>query len=124
MDRFPPFDIRHIASISQILGNADEGLTARQVETLLRDANIPDVSPANASWQRLFNALVARQNQEGSGNHVTAFLQRAMNPEQYRWAPRTFARRRDLLNPVLAACGMFIAEDGTVGCSLPTADSA
>lgn len=114
MDRLPPFDVRHLASIAQVLGNADEGLTARQAETLLREANIPDVTPAHVSWQRLFNAFVAQQNHQGTGNHVIAFLQRAMNPLQYKWAPRTFARRRELLAPILAACGLALGDDGTV----------
>jgi hypothetical protein len=114
MESFPPFDVRQLATIAKILGNADEGLTPGQAANLLRDANIPDVTPENTPWQRLFNAFVALQNKVGSGNHVVAFLQRAMNPAQYTWAPRTFARRRDLLNPVLSSCGIAISEDGTV----------
>jgi hypothetical protein len=58
-------------------------LTGGEIASLLRDCKVPDVSPEMTKWKRLFNALVAIQNEKQMGNYVVMFINRAMNPAQY-----------------------------------------
>ncbi len=114
MERIPTFDAQHLQSIAKILADTEDGLTGSQIQYLLRDADISDVSPNMTKWKRLFNALVSIQNQKHVGNHVVMFINRAMKPVQYTKNPQTFSHRRDQLNVVLAFSGMNVGEDGKV----------
>src|ERR1700730_14597181 len=96
------------------LGDTTKGLTGTEIEYLLRDRKIPDVSPEMTKWKRLFNAFLEWQNQKQVGNHVLMFINRAMNPVQYTTNRELFGSRRDELNVVMAFCGMTVAEDGRV----------
>lgn len=114
MERVEPFDAQHLTSIAKILADTAEGLTGTQIRELLRDSKIPDVSPAETKWKRLFNAFASLQNSRQFGNHVVLFIMKAMNPVQYTSAPHVFARRRDQLNAVLAFSGMSLGDDGGI----------
>ena len=114
MEHVPPFDAQHLQSIAKILAHTDSGLTASEIGYLLTDCRIPDPNPEMTKWKRLFNALVALQNERKFGNHVVVFINRAMNPVQYTAKPQLFASRRDQLNTVLAFSGMYLGEDGKV----------
>jgi len=114
MERVPPFDAQHLTSIAKILADTVEGLTGTQIGYLLKDCKIPDVSPDQTKWKRLFNAFVEFQNQRQFGNHVVVFISKTMNPVQYTAAPQLFALRRDQLNTLLAFSGMSVGEDGRV----------
>jgi uncharacterized protein (TIGR02391 family) len=114
MERIKPFDAQHLQSIAKILADTADGLTGSQIDYLLSDAKIPDVSPQMTKWKRLFNAFVAIQNEKQIGNYVVMFINRAMNPVQYTKNPQTFRYRRDQLNVVLAFSGMHVGGDGKV----------
>jgi uncharacterized protein (TIGR02391 family) len=114
MDRIPPFGAQHLTSIAKVLGDTEEGLKGREIEYFLRDCGVPDVTPAVTKWVRLFNALVAIQNEKQVGNHTVMFINRAMNPVQYTSKPGVFARRRDQLNVVLAFSGLSVGDHGKV----------
>src|SRR5690242_20515926 len=114
MDRVPPFNPQQLTSIAKILADTNTGLTGAQIEYLLRDCRIPDVTPDLTKWKRLLNAFVDFQNQRHFGNHVVVFINRAMNPIQYTTTTDVFNFRRDELNTALAFCGMLVGEDGRV----------
>ena len=88
MERIKPFDAQHLQSIAKILADTVDGLMGSQIEYLLADAKIPDVSPSMTKWKRLFNAFVSIQNDKKIGNYVVMFINRAMQPVQYTKAPR------------------------------------
>lgn len=114
MERIPPFDPQYLTSLAKILADTESGLTGTQLAALLRDSQIPDITPEMTKWKRLFNAFVELQNKRQFGNHVVVFIKRAMNPVQYTADPHTFARRRDQLNAVLSFSGISLGEDGHV----------
>jgi len=114
MERVPPFDAQQLTSIAKILADTDDGLTGSQIGYLLKDCKIPDITPDQTKWKRLFNAFVEYQNQRKFGNHVVVFINKAMNPVQYTSSPPAFASRRDQLNAVLAFSGFTVKDDGKV----------
>jgi uncharacterized protein (TIGR02391 family) len=114
MERIPRFDSQQLTAISKILADTNRGLTGTEIEHLLRECQIPDVSIEMTKWKRLFNALAGIQNEKQVGNHTVMVINRAMNPVQYTERPELFAARRQELNTVLAFCGMTIGEDGRI----------
>jgi len=114
MERVPPFDSQQLTSIAKILADTVDGLTGSQIAYLLQDSKIPDVTPEQTKWKRLFNAFVEFQNQRQFGNHVVLFINKAMNPVQYTSSPGVFESRRGQLNAVLSFTGFSIGNDGKV----------
>lgn len=51
-----------------MLADTERGLTGAQIERLLQEIKIADVSPGITKWKRLFNALAEAQNQHQIGN--------------------------------------------------------
>ena len=98
-----------------MLADTERGLTGAQIERLLQEIKIADVSPGITKWKRLFNALAEAQNQHQIGNHLILLINLAMNPVNYARDPGAFRWRRDELNVVVAFSGFFVREDGRVG---------
>ena len=114
MERVPPFDAQHLTAIAKVLADTGDGLTGSEIAYLLQDCKVPDVSPGDTKWKRLFNALGQYQNQRQFGNHVVIFINKAMNPAQYTSKPHVFRQRRDQLNTVLSFSGISVGVDGKV----------
>jgi uncharacterized protein (TIGR02391 family) len=111
-DKIPPFNAQQLESIAKVLADRYEGLTGTQIEYLLQDCRIPDVSPEMTKWKRLFNAFAKIQDERQIGNFVVMFILRAMDPVQYTAEPQRFRRRQDQLNAILAFSGMNLGDDG------------
>ena len=109
-----PFDAQHLQAACKVLGDTNRGLTGPEIEYLLQDIKVPDVSPEMTKWKRLFNALVGAQNKHQVGNHLIMFINRALKPVNYLQKRESFEWRRDELNVVLAFSGFSIGEDGKV----------
>jgi len=110
----PPFDGQQLEAISKVLADTDTGLTGSEIDHLLAECHVPDVSPGWTKWKRLCNAFVEFQNAHQLGNHVVVFIGKAMSPVSYADRPDVFRERRDRLNTVLALCGMTVGDDGRV----------
>lgn len=114
MQKVQQFNAQDLTSICKILADTADGLTGSQIGYLLQDCCIPDVTPEQTKWKRLFSAFVEFQNHRQFGNHVVVFINKAMSPVQYTSNPLTFTERRDKLNAVLSFSGLFVGEDGKV----------
>lgn len=114
MEQVPTFDTQQMQAIAKALAPTDDGLTGTQIEYLLAQCKVPDVTPDLTKWQRLFNAFAAWQNEKQVGNHVLMFINRTMAPVQFTNDQPKFERWRDRLNPVLAFSGFFVGDDGRV----------
>jgi uncharacterized protein (TIGR02391 family) len=114
MDRIAPFDSQHLEAACRVLADTSRGLTGSQIEHVLQEMRVADVSPAMTKWKRLFNALVEVQNKHQVGNHLIMFINRAMNPVSYARDRAAFEWRRDEINVVLAFAGYYVREDGKV----------
>ena len=110
----PPFEVQHLEAIARVLGDTNEGLTGREINNLLRDSKIPNVSPVATKWERIYNAFAAFQNEHQVGNHVVVFIKHAMHPASYTDCPDVFRKTKDRLNTVLALCGMQLTDGGEV----------
>jgi len=115
MTHISPFSSQELEAACRVLADTERGLSGTQIERLLQEINVQDISPGMTKWKRLFNALAGAQNQHQVGNHLIMFINRAMNPVSYAREPASFARRRDELNVVLAFSGFYVREDGRVG---------
>jgi uncharacterized protein (TIGR02391 family) len=115
MERINPFSSQHLEAVCKVLADTDRGLTGTQIERLLQEIKVPDVSPGMTKWKRLFNALSGAQNKHQLGNHLIMFINRAMNPVSYARDKVAFDWRRDELNVVLSFSGFYVREDGRVG---------
>ncbi|MDP2938441.1 MAG: TIGR02391 family protein [Candidatus Omnitrophota bacterium] len=114
MERIESFDSQHLEAACQVLADTERGLTGSQIERLLQEINVEDVSSELAKWKRLFNALAGAQNKHHVGNHLIMFINRAMNPVSYARDKAAFDWRRSKLNVVLAFSGFQVREDGKV----------
>lgn len=113
--RIACFNSQQLEAACRVLGDTERGLTGPQIERLLQEIDVPDVSPAGTKWKRLFNALAMAQNKHQLGNHLVMFINLAMNPVSYARDRGAFVWRRDELNVVLAFAGFYVRDDGRVG---------
>lgn len=111
----PPFDEPVLRGIADVLGATENGLTGTEIAYALAQVRVPDVSPNITKRHRLFSALAERQNRDGVGNCVVAFMRTVMAPVRYRDNPAAFSRRQDDLNSVLIHAGYCITDEGKVG---------
>ena len=114
MERIAPFDSQHLEAACRVLADTNRGLTGSQIEHLLQEIRVVDVSPDITKWKRVFNALAGAQNKHQLGNHLIMLINRAMNPVSYARDKAGFEWRRDELNVVLAFSGFYVREDGKV----------
>ena len=114
LTKFPPFDPQHLEAACRVLADTDRGLTGSEIDHILQDMRIENVSPGLTKWKRLFNALVTAQNKHQVGNHLIMFITRAMKPVSYARDTAAFDWRRDELNVVLAFSGFCIRDDGQI----------
>lgn len=112
MKPIPIIELAVLEEICNVLAHTSEGLTNTEINRCLRDCNIEDSNVGVNKRTRLFDALASRQNQDGSSNHVLAFIMRAMDPVRYFDKESVFQNRRVKLNRVLAMQGLELREDG------------
>lgn len=110
----PKIDNSVLQKICDILGDTGWGFTGSQIGDLLAEAGITDVAPDITKRRRLFEALKARQSQDGCGNNILAFIQIALKPVRYMQDREQFEARRDALNGVLAFEGLELGNDGKI----------
>ncbi|MDP1685381.1 TIGR02391 family protein [Hydrogenophaga sp.] len=110
-----PFDSQHLEAACRVLADTERGLSGTQIERLLGEIAVSDVSPEMTKWKRLYNALANAQQLHQIGNHLLMFINRAMNPVNYARDPSTYAWRRNELNVVLSFSGFYVRDDGKVG---------
>jgi uncharacterized protein (TIGR02391 family) len=112
-----PFNAGQLEAICRELG---EAITGSQLSRLLPDAGIADISAQSTKWKRLYEALAARQNQDGKGNAVCGFIRVVMAPERFGSEPERFESHREGLNLTLAFVGLELREDGKLYRVTPT----
>ena len=117
----PPFSAEHIEALSHVLADSPDGLTGAEIGEILGKMNIADPTPDLKPWKRLFNSLVAFQNQYQLGNGVVVFITRAMDPSQYNEQALLFEERRLALNQILGFSGYAVRGDGKIVRCDPTA---
>jgi len=107
----PPFSEDELRSVAKVLPDiaTHDGLSA-----LFREAGL-DAAPNVAGlskWQRISNALVARQSETGTGNFVMKFIQVALQPRRFVDQPGVFEDLRERVNRILAFRGWQLTAAG------------
>lgn len=110
-----PLSPGQLESLCKILADTSQGLTGSEIERLLAQAKVKDTDPAMTKWKRLYNALAASQNRDGSSDRVFAFIRVALDPARYVGANTVFEDRRTAVNAVLALSGFEYRPDGKFG---------
>jgi uncharacterized protein (TIGR02391 family) len=112
MKQISQFSRQQLESIAKVLGDTGNGLTGTEITQLLAECKIPEADPGMTKWKRLFSCFACYQNKHGFGNHVVAFIHKAMSPVRYTDHQELFTIRREALNCVLAFSGLHLGEDG------------
>jgi uncharacterized protein (TIGR02391 family) len=105
---FPP---THIVEISSILTGPLGGLTHKEITQFLALNGISEGQGTN-KIDRLSSALVGRQQKDGCGNNVAAFIQHVVDPARYTRCGEQFELIRERVNTVLLFSGLMLGENG------------
>jgi len=106
----PSFSDTMVRKIGNVLESA---ATHREFTALLNECGIAE-KEGTPKWERITNALTARQSQDGCGNNVAAFIQAVMNPVRFVGQTSRFDEMRHGLNEVISFAGLQVGEDGAV----------
>ena len=107
----PPLDDGILKTISEILGDTDDGLTGWQIAEMLHACGIKD--PGEITKRiRIYEALTRQQGADAGANTVCAFIEQAMHPARYIKRREWFFATRDTLNQALAFAGLTLGADG------------
>lgn len=104
----PKFDATHLESMARTIVDA---VSHAELTRLMDQCGIVEQG-GNPRWERMLLALNARQNRDGCGNNVGAFVQAVMAPVRFLDKPESFSELRHNLNEVLAFSSLHLAEDG------------
>ncbi len=107
-----PWPTHVVEGVAQVLGETSTGLTGSEIGRLLAQCGIDDPSSGSTKWRRLSDALLQRQHQDTSANHVVAFVYAAMEPVRYRDDAALFTTRLDALNEVFVYLGLRLNNKG------------
>lgn len=80
MEKITPFTSQKLEAACKVLADTGRGLTGSELEYLIRDCKIDDVTPTMTKWKRLFNALAEAQNKHKVGNHLIMFITSCTRP--------------------------------------------
>ncbi len=120
--RHPSLDQAVVRSLCEILARTDGGLTNKQIDEVLATVGIRDPTPeapqgmyvAINKRDRLFRALITRQQKDGCSNAVLLFISRALAPVRFHQSSQAFATMRSEVNVPLAFAGFTVSEAGKV----------
>jgi len=110
--REPCFEAGQLESLARALGHTDTGLSGTEIGQFLKQAGITDTDPGITKWQRIYNALVAKQNSDQTGNRVLGFINVALSPVRYAGKEAVFQARRRAVNVPLAFYGLQYTDGG------------
>jgi TIGR02391 family protein len=101
-----------LEGISKILGDTGNGLTGSEIQHLLAQSGINDVSPSSTKWKRLFDAFAVYQNENKCSNHILNFIAFALAPAKFVNIPEVFSEKRNLINQQLSFIGYQFNDTG------------
>lgn len=101
------FDKQDLRNISDVLS---EIITHSKITEYLKDCNISESEGTNKS-DRIYYALKERQDKDGCGNNVAAFILRIISPKRYN-SELEFENDRSQINEKLAFVGYSISQKG------------
>lgn len=101
-----------LEGISKILGDTNSGLTGSEIQHLLAQSKIADVSPTSTKWKRLYDAFAVYQNESQCSNNILNFIALALAPAKYVESPDFLSEKRNQINQQLSFIGYQFNENG------------
>lgn len=102
------FQDSHLLEIARALADA---ATHRELSDLFQQCNIEEQG-GNPKWERIKNALSARQARDGCGNNVGAFIQALLDPARFSGRPDDHTACCRQVNAPLAFSGLHVSDRG------------
>lgn len=106
-------DPTYLTMLCDVLGG-DNALLDAEIHSLLMAAKIDDVNPGINRRKRLFNALVAQQEHDGSSENVVKFINTVTQHMKSSRSKPYFEVFREELNSALAFWGYSVNEKGEI----------
>ena len=111
--RVAPFAMDFIKGVADVLAQTDyPGLSNSEIDSLLPMAGIKEREPGANKRESLYITLNNKQVQQGVGNCVVVFINKAMSPARYARDPNRFTQLRDQLCEFLVHYGHKINDKG------------
>jgi uncharacterized protein (TIGR02391 family) len=107
-------DPTYLTMLCDVLGG-DNALLDTEIHTLLMTVKIEDINPGINRRKRLYNALVAQQEQDGNAQNVIKFIVTVTQHIKSSRSKPYFEMYREELNSALAFWGYFVDEKGDMG---------
>ncbi len=113
----PPFKLSTLETISEIIGDTQNGLTGSQLHKNILQAQMVDISFNDTflkKSKKLYNAFANEINTHHCSNNIVLFLQLVLDPALYVGNNELFESRRGAVNSQLAFEGFEIDETGKI----------
>ncbi|OPC76466.1 TIGR02391 family protein [Embleya scabrispora] len=113
--RLPMWPAANVEALCAALASTDRpGLTGSEIGRLLAVVGIDDPAPTANKRERLWAALMTRQQADRAGNCVVRFITEAMAPGRHVQDGTRFHALRDAVNEPLALMALRVNEEGRV----------
>lgn len=104
-----------VQAVCNVLASTNwPGISGSDIERLLALRGIDDVNPTASKRDRLWAALMTRQQRDKASNCVIAFITDAMAPARHLQDQPRFEALRDGLSEALALVGLRVNDQGRV----------
>jgi len=109
----PMWPAASVEAVCKVLADTGwPGLTGAEIGKLLAMLGIADVSPSASKRDRLWAALMTKQQANQAGNCIIRFIAEAMAPGRFLQDPSRFDALRDALDEPLALMALRVNDEG------------
>lgn len=109
----PMWPAANVEAVCEVLASTDwPGLTGTEIGKLLAMLGIGDVSPTASKRDRLWAALMTKQQANQASNCIIRFITEAMAPGRFVQEPPRFGALRDALDEPLALMALHVSNEG------------
>ena len=120
--RHPSWQPSIVQGMCNVLASTEwPGLTGGEISRLLTMLCISDVSPGASKRDRLWSALMTKQQADTASNCIIRFINQAMAPARYLQDPARFEALKDGLAEPLVLVGLRVNDHGQVARAKATA---
>lgn len=111
--RYPMWPPANVEAVCGVLASTDQpGLTGSEIDKLLAMLGIEDINPTANKRDRLWVALMTKQQANQASNCIIRFITEAMAPGRYVQNSARFDALKDALNEPLALMALCVDEKG------------
>jgi uncharacterized protein (TIGR02391 family) len=105
------FDGGTLQKIAKIIGEMFKGL---EIQKILKEANIDNISQNSTKWRIIEDCLIAKQYQDGCANNILNFVKITLSPTR-NIDNQNYNNNRLEINEILSFKGLEIKPNGEIG---------